>query len=390
MLRLSESSWDEEEINAAINCLKKDSTTMGSEVEKFEQAFAKKLNSNYAVMVNSGSSANLLGAATISFIDGIEANRNVVLVPALSWSTTYFPWLQFGFKLRFVDIDLETFNIDLVDLEKKLDDKVCGVCVPHILGADAGALKIQKICSENNLWLFEDTCESLGATSLEDNKKYLGTFGRFGTFSFFRSHHISTMEGGILLTNSIEEYAVAKSLRAHGWSRNIPFSKHLNNVDSNEWDSRFKFYAPGFNLRPLEISGAIGNIQLKKLDFFLEMRRNNANLLSLLLSNNKVVKLQSQDSGGSWMAFAFVIIDHGLNRHELISKLENAGFETRPVVTGNFLKQPVINNIERHIEAKGDFKNSNIIHERGFMMANHGRDLSRELKQFLEIINSFN
>jgi CDP-6-deoxy-D-xylo-4-hexulose-3-dehydrase len=198
------------------------------------------------------------------------------------------------------------------------------------------------------------------------------------------------MEGGILLTNSIEEYAVAKSLRAHGWSRNIPFSKHLNNVDLNEWDSRFKFYAPGFNLRPLEISGAIGNIQLKKLDFFLEMRRNNANLLSLLLSNNKVVKLQSQDSGGSWMAFAFVIIDHGLNRHELVSKLEKAGFETRPVVTGNFLKQPVINKIERNIEAKGDFKNSDIIHERGFMMANHGRDLSRELKQFLEIINSFN
>jgi CDP-6-deoxy-D-xylo-4-hexulose-3-dehydrase len=389
MLKLSESSWGAEEIDVAIECLKKDNTTMGAEVENFEKSFADKLNSRYAIMVNSGSSANLLGAATISYMDGVDLKRNVVLVPALSWSTTYFPWVQLGYKLRFVDIDLETFNIDLVDLENKLDDKVCGICVPHILGADAGAVRIQKICLENNLWLFEDTCESLGGTSNEDSGIFLGSLGRFGTFSFFRSHHISTMEGGMLLTNSFEDYAVAKSLRAHGWSRNIPFSKHLNNSDSNEWDSRFKFYAPGFNLRPLEISGAIGNIQLKKLDYFLEMRRKNAKLLNSLLSNNKVLKLQKQESGGSWMAFAFIIIDQKINRHDLVAKLENCGFETRPVVTGNFLKQPVIDKIRKNIEAEGDFRKSDIIHENGFMMANHGRDLSQELKQFLEIINSF-
>lgn len=388
MLKLNESSWDDQEIDAAVTCLRKDNTTMGSEVEKFEQTFAERLNSSYAVMVNSGSSANLLGAATIAFVDGINSDKNVVLVPALSWSTTYFPWLQLGFRLRFVDVDLETFNIDFQDLENKLDDKVCGVCVPHILGSDAGALKIQKLCSENKLWLFEDTCESLGGTSIEDDDKYLGTFGRFGSFSFFRSHHISTMEGGMLLTRNFEEYAVAKSLRTHGWSRNVPFSKYLNNSDSNEWDAKFKFYAPGFNLRPLEISGAIGNIQLTKLDYFLEMRKNNANLLISLLSNNKIIKLQKQESGGSWMAFAFVIIDSNVNRSELISKLEKAGFETRPVVTGNFLKQPVISKIENTIEATGDFKNADVIHERGFMMANHGRDLSKELKYFLEVVDT--
>ena len=392
MLKLSESSWGVEEPDAIIECLRSDRTTMGEKVQKFENDFSEWNGSKYALMVNSGSSANLLIASTLSFLNPPQKNRNTVIVPALSWSTTYFPWIQAGYKLKFVDINLDNFNIDINILKTKISSDVIGICVPHILGQDAGLSEIKKISEEYGIWFIEDTCESLGGVAQINGIDHkLGTLGLAGTFSFFRSHHISTMEGGMLITNNPDVYAVAKSIRAHGWSREVPQNKYLNNLNGNDWEEKFKFYAPGYNLRPLELSGAVGIIQLQKLDKFLIARRSNAALLKKLLGNKSKIKLQDQTNLGSWMAFSF-LLERDLSiipRKELIAALEEAGIETRPVVTGNFMNQPVMKIIRSNIIVDQFYPNAEIVDKYGFMIANHGRDLTKELESLVEIFRKF-
>jgi CDP-6-deoxy-D-xylo-4-hexulose-3-dehydrase len=276
-LKLNESSWGPEEFDAIRSCVDADSFTMGYAVADFESNFAEWLGSKFAIMVNSGSSANLLAASVLSFLKGSDKSMGTVIVPALSWSTTYYPWIQNGYRLSFIDINEDNFNLDLTILEGKITQDVVGICVPHILGADAGIQQIMSLAKKYNIWVVEDTCESLGAIATKDSKnKKLGTFGDFGTFSFFRSHHISTMEGGMLVTDDFEKYALAKSMRAHGWGRDVPYSKILNNANRDDWKDRFTFYVPGYNLRPLEMSGAIGSHQLKRLDSFVANRKANA------------------------------------------------------------------------------------------------------------------
>ena len=380
MLKLSESSWGPEELEAIQKCIDNDSFTMGKSVESFESEFAKWIGSKYAVMVNSGSSANLLAAATLSFLSDGKPKGKVV-VPALSWSTTYFPWIQMGYDLIFIDINKFSFNIEIPELEDVIDGTVSGICVPHILGADAGISKLKHIADKHGIWVVEDTCESLGATTTHKGvHKKLGTVGDIGTFSFFRSHHICTMEGGMLVTDDFDTFAVAKSLRAHGWGRGVPESKKLNNYVQNKWKHNFTFFTPGFNLRPLEMSGQIGLEQIKKLDLFIDYRRQNAKLLISKLKHVTGIRLQEQDKTGSWMAFAFILESKNSElRNLLVSELENEGIETRPIVTGNFVNQPVMSKIKDRITLVSDYSNAQFVDDYGFMIANHGRDLSEEI-----------
>ena len=278
MLKLSESSWGVEEPDAIIECLRSDRTTMGEKVQKFENDFSEWNGSKYALMVNSGSSANLLIASTLSFLNPPQKNRNTVIVPALSWSTTYFPWIQAGYKLKFVDINLDNFNIDINILKTKISSDVIGICVPHILGQDAGLSEIKKISEEYGIWFIEDTCESLGGVAQINGIDHkLGTLGLAGTFSFFRSHHISTMEGGMLITNNPDVYAVAKSIRAHGWSREVPQNKYLNNLNGMiyqifsrvflSYSPRYDPMCPGSHIKQDEPSDS--NTFSNKLLFFI-------------------------------------------------------------------------------------------------------------------------
>jgi dTDP-4-amino-4,6-dideoxygalactose transaminase len=391
MLRLSESSWGQEEISAIQECILSDRFTMGPSVEKFESEFALWNGSKYAVMVNSGSSANLLAAQVLGFQSEFEDGRGTVLVPALSWSTTYFPWVQSGYKLKFVDIDRRSYNVDLVDLESKITSDCVGICIPHILGADAGIEKIMDIAVARGLWVVEDTCESLGGQVQSTTKNLkLGTLGDFGTYSFFRSHHISTMEGGMLVTNNFDQYVLAKSMRAHGWARNISPSPVLGNLESDGWKDQFQFYVPGFNLRPLEISGAIGLEQIKKLDKFLKIRRSNADFFREKLESIADIHLQEQGFGGSWMAFAFTLTGElQESRDQLVSILESAGVETRPIVTGNFVNQPVMKRIASKVEVDHSYPNAEYVDKTGIMIANHGRDLTTEISRVASLLSDF-
>lgn len=388
MLKLSESSWDCEEIDAINRCVLDDNLTMGMNVKMFEKIFANYIGSNYAVMCNSGSSANLLAAAALKIINAEKNPKNIVLVPALSWSTTYFPWIQNGYRLKFIDVDRASFGMDLRQLEKSINNFVVGICVPHILGNDSGIHKILEVAKDNNLWVVEDTCESLGAVSEHNNLK-LGSQGFFGTFSFFRSHHISTIEGGMIVTNDKNAYDLLRSLRAHGWAREISNNQMFESSKMGEWERKFKFFYPGYNVRPLEISGAIGLEQMKKLDKFVRYRKQNAEYLTDKIKGLKKFKLQQQDAGGSWMAFGFYIEDVEVNKKEVINKLESSGIETRPIVTGNFVMQPVMKNIKESCIVEKSYPQAEYLDARGFMVANHGRDLRNEIDVLVKCLSGF-
>ena len=205
-IKLVSDSWDNKEQQAIRNVVKKGRYTMGPFVSKFEKSFAKKFNRKYAVMVNSGSSANLLSIASLFYKkDNPLKAGDEVIVPALAWSTTYFPLRQYNLKIRLCDIDLNTLNYDINDLKKKINKKTKLIVGVSILGNPARLDLLTKICKEKKIYLFEDNCESLGA---KINKKLTGTFGELSTSSFFFSHHISTIEGGMISTNNRELYDI--------------------------------------------------------------------------------------------------------------------------------------------------------------------------------------
>lgn len=388
MKKLGESSWSREEFEIGKSILDSDNHTMGEQVEQFELEFARYIGSKFAVMVNSGSSANLVAVSAMREKFGIAEDKNVVIVPATSWSTTYFPLVQCGYTLRFIDINAETFNIDEAQLYESLGDEVAGICIPHILGATAKIIDIQKRAKEKGIWIIEDTCESLGSSFPELPGRMAGTLGEIGTYSFFRSHHISTMEGGMLVTDDEDLMYMAKSIRAHGWSRNIPRDSILGNRLTDSWSEKFKFYLPGYNLRPLEISAAIGRMQLGKLDLFLKYRRSNADYLRTRIEALDFLKLQSQSvKYGSWMAFAFVLDSGNVDRREVVDLLTAKSFETRPIIAGNFLNQPVIKKMKVENFKIERFSNAERIDQHGFMMGNHGRDLTSEIDEFVHCLS---
>ena len=261
--KLATSSWDNKELMAIQKVIDKDMFSMGEYVAQAERDFCSFTKSKYALMVSSGSAANLLAVASLFYTKNQMLKRgDEVIVPAVSWSTTYFPLQQFGLKLKFVDIDIHTLNFDLESLESAISEKTKMIMVVNLLGNPNDFDKITKMIKGKNIFLIEDNCESMGA---EYKGKQAGTFGRIGTFSAFFSHHISTMEGGFVVTDNEEIYHILLSLRAHGWTRNLP-KKNKVCIKSDDWfEESFRFVLPGYNVRPLEMSGAIGIEQLKKL-----------------------------------------------------------------------------------------------------------------------------
>ena len=199
---LAISSWSNEEKRVAKMVIDSGFTTMGKEVQEFEKMFAVHFGAKYCVMVNSGSSANLLAVAALFYIrDNPLKAGDEVIVPAVSWATTYYPLYQYGLHLKFVDIDIKTLNYDLEALESAITENTKMIIVVNLLGNPNDFAKIKRMISDKNIILLEDNCESLGAMF---DGKYTGTFGRLGTFSSFFSHHISTMEGGMILTDDEE------------------------------------------------------------------------------------------------------------------------------------------------------------------------------------------
>lgn len=380
---LASSTWDEKEIEAINGVIAKDMYTMGAGVKQFEEDFAKYVNSKYAVMVNSGSSANLIAVAALFFTKNPKLKRgDEVIVPAVSWSTTYYPLAQYGLKLKFVDVDLHTLNFDLEQLKNAVSDNTKMILAVNLLGNPNNFDAINEIIGDKDIILMEDNCESMGA---EFKGKQAGTFGLVGTYSTFYSHHMATMEGGLIVTDDEEMYHVMVCLRAHGWTRHLPKENHVSNKSDNAFEESFRFILPGYNVRPVEMSGVIGVEQLKKLPSFLEYRRKNAELFVSLFENHKDFYIQKDIDNSSWFGFSFILKPEStLDRAEIVKKLEANQIDCRPIVTGDFTKNEVLKHFD--YEIFGEMKNAQYLDKKGFFVGNHQVDLTQEIHHLFEVL----
>jgi CDP-4-dehydro-6-deoxyglucose reductase, E1 len=384
---LAATTWDQAEHDAIQRVIASGNFTMGANVRAFEAAFAEQFGAKHAIMVNSGSSANLLAVAALFFKNKPLVRPGMVaVVPAVSWATTYYPLTQYGLTLRFVDIDRNTLNFDLKKLEAAIDEKVGVVFAVNLLGNPNDYSEIKRIIGNRPIELIEDNCESMGATF---EGKQAGTFGVIGTYSSFFSHHISTMEGGVCVTDDEELAHILLSLRAHGWTRNLPWPNKLVEKDSRgDFYELFRFILPGYNVRPLEMSGAIGIEQLKKLPGFVKRRKENAEVFLELFTNLPNIRLQQETGKSSWFGFA-VTIDpkSGIPRDHVVAALAKAGVETRPIVAGNFFLNPVIDRLPHEKPVNG-LPNADEIHHHGFYIGNHHWDVREEFPRIRDALRS--
>ena len=377
---LATDTWDDKEYGAINRVINSNRFTMGPEVEMFEKDFAEYFESKYAVMVNSGSSANLIAISALILSDKYDLNKgDEVIVPAVSWATTYTVLHQCGLKLRFIDIDLDTFNMDLNELKNAITENTKAVFAVNLLGNPNDFDRLLKICDENKLILIEDNCESMGA---KFNGKYAGTFGVCGTFSTFYSHHMATMEGGMVLTDDSELNDIMKSIRSHGWTRNLS-ENSLFNTKKDKFYEMFNFIFPGYNVRPVEMEAAIGREQLKKLDGFLKERKSNGKYFLDKFSNINSISLQKNQDDSSFFGFP-IIFEDDIQRKEFIELCDENNIEYRPIVAGNFTKNKVIDYFDYSIY--GDLKNSNILHNNGLFIGNHHFDVKKELDEIYNLL----
>ena len=383
---LASSTWDEKEIEAINSVIAKDMYTMGEGVKQFEDDFSKFFGSKYSVMVNSGSSANLIAVAALFYTKEPKLKRgDEVIVPAVSWSTTFYPLYQYGLKLKFIDVDLHTLNFDLEQLKAAISDKTKMILAVNLLGNPNDFDAIKEIIGNRDILLMEDNCESMGATY---NGKFTGTFGIMGTFSTFYSHHMATMEGGVVCTDDEELYHILLCLRAHGWTRHLPKENKISNKSDNWFEESFRFLLPGYNVRPVEMSGVIGIEQLKKLPAFLEQRRKNAELFVALFKDNPTFYIQKEIGNSSWFGFSLIIKPEvKVDRLAIVKKLEENGIDSRPIVTGDFTKNEVLKYFD--YEIFGKVKNANYLDTKGFFVGNHQIDLTKEIKHLYNVLKDF-
>jgi len=379
MYRLATSTWDNEELKAIQKVIDADMYSMGKYVAEYECEFAGTFGTKYAVMVNSGSTANLLMIGSLFFRKENPLKRgDEIIVPAVSWSTTYAPLQQYGLKVKFVDIDRETLNLDLDKLEDAITEDTKAVLAVNLLGNPLDFDRLKKIVG--NRILLEDNCESMGATY---KGKQAGSFGLMGSFSSFFSHHISTMEGGCIITDDEELYHILLCMRSHGWTRNLPKENHISNKSEDKFEESFRFLLPGYNVRPLEMSGAIGLEQLRKLPEFITKRRKNAVLFQQLFSQLPNVEIQKETGISSWFGFSLLV----KNREKVIKLLEENGVECRPIVSGNFLKnKELLTHFD--YEVSGDVSNAEYIERHGLFVGNSHEDLTDEITNLFNLLQS--
>lgn len=382
---LATTSWDDSEYEAMQRVIKSGQFTMGQNVFDYEKDFANYLNIPFCVMVSSGSAANLIMIAALFYKKENPLKRgDEVIVPAVSWSTTYYPLYQYGLKLKFVDIDKETLNFNLEDLKKAVTDKTRAILAVNLLGNSNNFKTIKEIIGNKNIYLLEDNCESLGATF---EGQQAGTFGVMGTYSSFFSHHISTMEGGIVCTHDEELHHILICLRAHGWTRNLPEINHVVGEKSHDpFEESFRFVLPGYNVRPLELSGAIGREQIKKLSEFVRWRRVNAQHFQEAFANQNKYIIQKEIGESSWFGYSFVINDQSnqLPRKTIVDHLSAKGVEVRPIVAGNFAKNEVMKWFDHEIF--GTLKNADQIDKNGFFIGNHHYDMRKEIDRVRDLM----
>jgi len=364
---LLENAFDKKDIELGVKVIKSKQLTMSKITRNFEKTFSKYLGVKYAVMVNSGSSANLLSLFVAKYSYKFKSGDEII-IPTICWSTSLWPIIQAGLKPVFVDVNLKDFNASLEEINLKINKKTKAILLVHVLGTSLKIDNLLKITKSKNILIIEDSCESLGS---KYKNKYLGTFGEFSSFSFYSSHQISSGEGGMICCKNNEDYNIIKSLRSHGWSRGTSFENKIYK-NNQSLDKRFIFFNSGYNLRPTEVSAAIGYNQFKKLDKLIKTRLTNRNKIINSILNNQSLKLkigffrENKNVKASWFGIPIKLLKNIRNKRKIINNLERNGIETRPIISGNFAKQPAC--IKYGLSVNKKFPKTDIVYNKSFFI----------------------
>ncbi|TSA57087.1 DegT/DnrJ/EryC1/StrS family aminotransferase [bacterium] len=383
---LSVATYEVEEVLAAVDSLCSFRTTMWEKTAAFECQFAQAHGITEAIMVNSGSSADLLIAfAMINPQAKLLKPGDEILVPSVTWPTQIWSAMMAGLKVRFVDTDPVSLNMDLKDLEAKIGPRTRAISLVHLMGNPCDMERILALSQKHDLTLIEDCCEALGA---KFDGQPVGTFGLAGAFSFFFSHHITTMEGGMIICRDQELSDLFRLLRAHGWARNARYVQ-VNRQD--DLDPRYMFLNWGFNVRPTELQAGFGLEQMKRLPAFHAQRLKNATYIKKYLSKHTDLMCTPEvhpKAECSWFALPIMLTAScPFLKTELLSYLEEQGVETRPIVAGNLARQPVC---QMFPELQGtDLPGADEVHARGFYMGIHPFDSQKDLDRLVETFEKF-
>ena len=379
-IRLNIPPYGSEEVCEALESVLTAQVTMGEKVKEFEAKFADYIGVKHAVMVTSGSTANLLALAVLTnpMVKNCIERGDEIITPAVTWATTVFPILNLGLTPVLVDVDLNTFHINPDEVERAITNKTRAIMSVHLLGNPCDMKRLVEIARRHNLLLIEDACEAHGA---EYNGQKVGSFGDLSTFSFFFSHHISTVEGGMLLTNS-ENYAeLAKALRVFGWVRDLKDKDKIARQYA-DIDPRYLFINVGYNLRPTEMQGAFGMHQIGRLEKLIAIRRDNAKYWTENLSRYSdyfLLHQEREETRHVWFGYPVTVKPGApFTRQELVNFLEERGLETRPIMAGNIDEQPAMKLAYYH--KVGELSNSRFIMRNSFFFGNH-QGIGREQRE---------
>jgi len=360
---LSIATYGAEEILQALDSMCSFRTSMWEKTMEFEKKFARWQGRNSAVMVNSGSSADLLMCHLLTNPSSpfLQAGDEILL-PIVTWPTQIWSAMMAGLKVKFVDVDPDTLNIDLDDLEKSISPVTRALFVVHLMGNPCNMDRIQGLTERNKLLLLEDCCEALGS---EYAGKKVGNFGVAGSFSFFFSHHIMTMEGGMIVCDDQQNADDLRILRAHGWLRNVNSSRYT--LKDYDIDYRYAFVNWGFNVRPTDLQAGFGLCQLEKLPLFNTRRGQLGSRFFEYVDKTPYLKYPAVAGKAkpSWFALPLMVSkDAPFAKNDLTAYLESKGIETRPIVTGNVARHPVGGVFPQFTQRQ--FPGADEIHSRGF------------------------
>jgi CDP-6-deoxy-D-xylo-4-hexulose-3-dehydrase len=378
-ITLVKDTIDANDINLLIEWLKTNPILTKNKLTiEFEEKFSKYQNRKYSVYVNSGSSANL--AMIYSLLISGKLKNNNIIVPAVSWTTTVTPIIQFGLTPILCECDKETLGLDINDLKRLIKEYNPSVVIlVHVLGFPNKMNEIIELCDQNNIILLEDSCESIGSTY---NGIKTGSFGLMSSFSFYFGHHLSTIEGGMITTDDYELYNILKSIRAHGWNRDLDDSfksKLKKGFEIDEFKDLYTFYYPGFNLRSTDLQAFIGINQIDKVDKIVNIRQYNYYYYNALIKNDywKITDLPNTYISN----FAYPIIHP--NRKKIAEELNKGGVDCRPLICGSIGNQPYW----IKIYGKQSFNFADIVDKYGLYVPNNPDIGLKEVEYICDIIN---
>ncbi len=369
---LQVSTFDEREIISSLESMLSTYVTMGKKTKEFERLWSEYIGSTHSVMVNSGSSANLIALDALRdplFTNPITPGDEIIL-PAVTWSTSLFPIVQIGATPVIVDIDPATLTMDINAMQNAVTEKTRAIMPVHLVGSPCDMPQIMQFVKGKNIYVIEDCCEAHGA---QINNQKVGSFGDCGTFSFMFAHHITTVEGGAVTTTNKRLNELLCMKRAHGWVRELDAQQQQTWYDAYpNIDGRFLFATTGYNVRMPDVISAFGKTQLEKLPSFIKIRRENHFywLERLAQFEDKIILLREQPNTRlSPFAFTIILRSEKSSRTDIMRYLESRGIETRPIAGSNLIRQPFAKHM--HMKVPNSLPGADAVHERGFWFGNH-------------------